>query len=238
MRKLLIVALLPLAACQSNWEKGEAAQPSGTGGSRSFAATGFTSVDLRGPDDVDVRTGANFAVTAEGDSAVLDKLDIRVDGDTLRVGRKDSHDWSMRSERGVKIHVVMPKLGGASVAGSGNLTADRGEGAFHASIAGSGNLSIGELRATDADLSIAGSGDIQVAGSATKLSASIAGSGDIDAAGFSASAADVSIAGSGSIRSTVKGEATVSIIGSGDAELTGGAKCHVSKIGSGEARCN
>ncbi|HVJ03233.1 MAG TPA: head GIN domain-containing protein [Sphingomonas sp.] len=238
MRNLWIVALLPLAACQSNWEKGEAAQPSGTGASRSFAATGFTSVDLRGPDDVEVKTGGNFAVTAEGDSAVLDKLDIRVVDGTLRVGRKDSHDWSMRGDRGVKVHVVLPKLTGASVSGSGNLSADRGEGAFGASIAGSGNLSIGELRATDADLSIAGSGDIHVAGSANKLSASIAGSGDIDAAGFTASSADVSIAGSGSVRSTVKGEASVSIIGSGDAELTGGAKCHVSAIGSGEARCS
>jgi len=88
MRMLLIVALLPLAACQSNWEKqGEAAQVSGGGATRSFAASDFTGVEVRGSDDVDVKTGQKFAVTAEGDAKVLDQLDIRVVNGTLRVGR-------------------------------------------------------------------------------------------------------------------------------------------------------
>jgi hypothetical protein len=238
MRKLWIVALLPLAACQSNWEKGQAAEPSGTGATRSFAASGFTAVDLRGPDDVDVKTGGNFAVVAEGDPAVLDRLDIRVVDGTLRVGRKDGNDWSFRDNKGVKVHVVMPKLQGAAVSGSGNLVADRGEGAFGASVAGSGNLSIGTLSATDADLSIAGSGDLQVGGTASRLSASIAGSGDIDASRLTAAGADVSIAGSGNVRGTVKGQAKVSIVGSGDVELGGGAQCQVSKLGSGDVRCS
>ena len=43
MRMLLMVALLPLAACQWNWEKkGEAAQASGSGATRSYAASGLT----------------------------------------------------------------------------------------------------------------------------------------------------------------------------------------------------
>jgi len=237
MRMLLTIALLPLAACQSNWEKGEAAQPSGTGATRSFAASGFTGVDLRGPDDVEVRTGPRFAVTAEGDSAVLDKLDIRVVNGTLRVGRRDSDSWSYGRDHRVKVHVVMPRLVAASVAGSGDLTADRAEGAFSGAIAGSGNLRIEALHATEAELSIAGSGDVSVGGTASRLSASVAGSGDIDATRLAASSADVSIAGSGNVRGTVKGPASVSILGSGDVELGGGARCEVSKLGSGEARC-
>lgn len=238
MRKLWIVALLPLAACQSNWEKGQAAEPSGQGTTRSFAATGFTSVELRGPDDVDVTTGANFAVTAEGDAAALDQLDIRVVDGALRVGRKNNGPWQSSRDRGVTVHVVLPKLQAASVSGSGDLTADRGEGAFSAAIAGSGDLTIGTLNATDLDLSIAGSGDLKVAGTASNLSASIAGSGNIDARGLTATGADVAIAGSGNVHATVKGQASVSIVGSGDAELGGGAKCEVSKLGSGEARCS
>lgn len=238
MRMLLILALLPLAACQSNAEKqSHAAQVSGSGGTRSFAASGFTGVELRGPDDVDVKTGANFAVTAEGDPKVLDQLDIRVVDGSLRVGRKDSKERWLNSDRGARIHVVMPKLTIASVSGSGNLGVERGEGDFSGAISGSGNLSIGELRANAADLSIAGSGDLNVAGNTGKLSASIAGSGDIDAVRLTAANADVAIAGSGNLRGTVKGPASVSIVGSGDVELGGGAKCTVSAIGSGEARC-
>src|SRR4051812_36291171 len=120
MRMLLIVALLPLAACQSNWEKqGQAAQASGTGATRNFAANGFTAVELRGSDDVDVKTGTNFSVTAQGDPKVLDQLDIRVVDGTLRVGRKESKNEWFHNDRGAQIHVVMPRLTSAAVGGSG-----------------------------------------------------------------------------------------------------------------------
>lgn len=236
---LLALALLPATACHASWEKdGHAVQPSGKGGTRSFAASGFTGVDLRGPDDVDVKTGGAFAVTAEGDTAVLDELEVEVVDGTLRVGRKDHRGFSFSNDRGVKVHVTMPKLTAASVSGSGDMRVDKAEGDFRGAIAGSGNLGIDALNATDADLSIAGSGDLKVAGSGARLSASVAGSGDIDAAGFAASSADISIAGSGSVKGTVKGDAKISLIGSGDVELTGGAKCSVSSMGSGEARCS
>lgn len=237
---LLLVALLPLAACQSNAEKqSQAASVSGSGATRTYAATGFTGVELRGPDDVDVKTGATFAVTAEGDPKVLDLLDIRVVGSNLRVSRKDLQSGWLSSDHGARIHVVMPRLTSAAVAGSGDLSVARGEGDFGGAVSGSGNLTVADLRAGTAELSVAGSGDLSVAsGTASKLSASIAGSGDIDAQHLTAASADVSIAGSGNLHGTVNGPASVSIVGSGDADLGGGAKCSVNAIGSGEAHCS
>lgn len=237
---LFALALLPAAtACHASWEReGNAAPVSGTGTTRSFAASGFTKVDLRGPDDIEVRNGAQFAVTAEGDSAVLDQLEIRVVDGTLRVGRKDRAGFSFSSDRGAKIHVTLPRLTAANVSGSGNMRVDRAEGDFRGAIAGSGNLGIAALAATNADLSIAGSGDLNVAGTARRLNASIAGSGDIDAGKLTASGASISVIGSGSMRGVVKGGASVSIAGSGNVDLTGGAKCSVSAVGSGEAHCS
>jgi len=242
MRTLIALALLPLmatGACHASWEKeGKTAPSSGTGTSRTFTASGFTKIDLRGPDDIDVKNGTQFAVTAEGDAATLDKLEVQVVDGTLRVGRKDRNGFSVSSDRGVKIHVTLPSLDAASVSGSGNMTVDKAQGDFSGSIAGSGNLSIAALAAKDATLSIAGSGDMDIAGSGAKLSVSIAGSGDVDASKYTATGADVSIAGSGSLKGVVKGDASVSLIGSGDVELSGGAKCSVHSLGSGEARCS
>jgi hypothetical protein len=247
MRMLLIAAMLPLVACHSNAEnrrsdadatvQGEAAKPSGSGATRSFAATGFTGVDLAGSDDVDVKQGAAFSVTAEGDPRILDALDIRVDNGTLRVGRKRGA-VNLADDKGAKVHVVMPKLTSASLGGSGNLDIARAEGDFEGSLAGSGNLRIADLHGGDAALSLAGSGDLTVAGSITKLSANVAGSGNLQGERLSATSADVAIAGSGSVRAVVKGPADVSLLGSGEAALTGGAKCTVSAIGSGEAHCS
>jgi len=235
----ITAAVLPLTACSfANGMSGDVVQPSGSGDTRNFDVSGFTEVSLRGADDVEVRTGPVFKVTAEGDSALLDRLEIRKDGDSLRIGRKDG-DWKWGGDKGAKITVTLPRLLGASVAGSGDMTVDRAEGNFDGSIAGSGNLSIRQFAGGKADLSIAGSGDLHVAGGqASEIEASIAGSGDIDAASLKATRGELSIAGSGNIRTQVTGEADISIVGSGNVELTGGAKCSVSKMGSGAANCS
>ncbi|WP_423605813.1 head GIN domain-containing protein [Sphingomonas sp. MS122] len=234
----ITAAILPLTACNfANGMSGDVVQPSGSGGTRSFQVADFTGVSLRGADDVEVRTGPAFAVTAEGDSALLDRLEIRKDGNTLRVGRKEG-DWKWGGGKGAKVTVTMPRLVNADVAGSGNMTVDRAEGDFGGSIAGSGNLSIAQLRGGKADLSVAGSGDLRIAaGEASEIDASIAGSGDIDVPAIRAARGDFSIAGSGNIRAQITGEADISIVGSGNVDLTGGAKCSVSKMGSGEAHC-
>lgn len=235
----ITAVVLPLAGCNfANGMSGDVVQPSGSGGTRTFQVADFTGVSLRGADDVEVKTGPAFAVTAEGDSALLDRLEIRKDGNTLRVGRKDG-DWKWGGGKGAKITVTMPRLVNADVAGSGNMTVDRAEGDFGGSIAGSGNLSIAQLRGGKADLSIAGSGDLRIAaGEASEIDASIAGSGDIDVGTLRAVRGDLSIAGSGNIRAQITEAADISIVGSGDVELTGGAKCSVNKMGSGEARCS
>ncbi len=240
MRLLILAALLPVTtACHASWEKDpRTVTPTGAGATRDFAASGFTAIDLRGPDDVEVRAGPSFSVRAEGDSAVLDQLKIEVVGDTLRVGRKNLHGLSFSSDHGAKIYVTLPALRGALVSGSGDLQVDRAGGDFNGSVAGSGNLSVAALDARQTQLSLAGSGDMTLAGKAGQLSANITGSGDVEADKLVATGADVSVTGSGSLKAAVKGNASVSLVGSGDVELTSGAKCTVHSVGSGEVRCS
>ncbi len=240
MRPLLVLALLPLAtACHTSWEgKGTKVEASGTGTSRSFAARDFTGVALKSSDDVDVRTGAGFSVTAEGDPIVLDQLDIRLDGKTLTVGRKGKAGMFWDKGGAAKIHVVLPRLSEAMVAGSGTMLVDRAEGKFDGMVAGSGDLTLVSVTAQEASFSIAGSGDITLAGRADKMDVSVAGSGGLKGRQFTAGSADISMAGSGSVRANVSGEASVSILGAGDVELRGGAKCEVTKVGSGEVTCS
>lgn len=239
MRLLLICAALPLCACHASWDHGgQAAAPSGGGATRTYAASGFTGVALQGSDDVQVRIADAYSVRAEGDPKVLDQLEIRVDGDKLKIGRKNSDGWNWgNNETSAKIYVTLPKLASADVAGSGDLDADRADGDFNGAISGSGNLKVADVRGGNVNLSIAGSGDMTVAGHASKMVASSLGSGDLDAKNLTATSANVSVAGSGSVTGTVNGEASVSIVGSGDVDLGGGAHCTVSSVGSGDAHC-
>ena len=239
MRLIGLVMMLPLIACSANAETGEAAKARGNGPSRDYDVAGFSTVSLRGADDIEVRVGPSYSVRAQGPADELDKLDILRDGDTLKVGRKQSSGWGWsQSKTPVKIFVTLPRLAGASVAGSGNMSVDRVEGErFRGSIAGSGNLSLGAVRVDEAALSVAGSGDLTGAGEARRLRLDIAGSGDIDARQLTAAEANISIAGSGNARTVVNGPARVSIAGSGDVELGGRPQCTTSRVGSGEVRC-
>ena len=236
MRPIVFALLLPLAACGNGSDDGPGIPATGTGAARSFAATDFTAIDLRGPDDIDVRVGAGYSVRAEGDQTALDKLKIDKDGDTLRIGRTGM-SWGGSSGK-ARIFITMPRIAGAGVSGSGNLSVDRADGSkFDGGVAGSGNLKIAAMAVDKAELSIAGSGNVTAAGTARALELSIAGSGNIDARNVVAQEGEASIAGSGDIAATINGPAKVSLMGSGDIDLGAKARCTTDKMGSGSVRC-
>ena len=234
---IAILAAGSLGACSTGGDDGPGIAPNGSGTVRSYAADGFSRIDLGGGDDVDVRAGTAFSVRAEGPADALDRLRIAKDGQTLEIGRK-RNTWSFGSHPRVKVYVTLPRLAEASIAGSGTMTVDRIEGGgFVADIAGSGDLNIATL-ATDAlEVSIAGSGSVRAGGAVERLEANIAGSGSLDAAGLRATRATVSVAGSGSARAAVSGQAKVEMMGSGNVDLGAAASCQVSKMGSGSVRC-
>lgn len=241
MRALTLALLVPLSACSISWsdDDGKAGVPgTGSGNTRTFAVADFITVDQRGPDDVDVRVGSAFSVRAEGDPETIEKVKIERVGDSLRIGRVNSIGLNWGSKAGAKVYVTMPRVAGASLAGSGDIAIDRVEGAaFTGSIAGAGTMALGTVAVQRLELSIAGAGDVTARGETGALKVSIAGAGDIDAEGLKATRADIEIAGSGSIKAAVDGTAKISILGSGDVDLGPKARCETSKMGSGEVKC-
>lgn len=241
MRCLALIAVLPLAACSfhDGGDPGPGVAAGGGGTARSFAVADFTGIDLRGADDVDVRTGGGFSVRAEGPAAELDRLRIEKVGDALRIGRSNSADFGWGgSHDGVKLFVTMPRIAAAAIAGSGDMRIDRVEGeGFKGESAGSGSLTIAAMAVRSAELSIAGSGGMRLAGTAKRLSVNIAGSGGVKAGDLKAERATVSVAGSGGVEADVAGPAEVSVMGSGAVDLGSNARCTTSKLGSGTVRC-
>ncbi len=237
MRSIFVLApLLTLAACGAANSESRDTGPAGT---RTFAVGGFSAVSLEGSDDVRVVRGPVISVVANGGADVLDKLDIRVEGTTLKIGRKRT-GWAMSwsRDKGAVVVVTAPSITAADVAGSGDMTLDRVDGdAFDGSLADSGSLRVDALTVKRASLSLGGSGDLIAIGAVDQSNLSIAGSGDIDAAKLKSRRADISISGSGDIAAGASESAAISISGSGNATVTGTDKCAISKNGSGEARC-
>lgn len=240
---MLLAVAATLAACSNTGDEGPRVQASGQQGQRSFQLADFDSVSLRGPDDVEVRVGPAFAITAQGDTGVMQALEIKREGNELLIGRRgrgNNFSWGDSDNDGgaIRIIVTMPAIRAASLAGSGDLRVDRVAGGdFNASLAGSGDLALAQVQANALSMNVAGSGDLSAAGTAGRVDVSIAGSGNVDGGSLGTRAAKIAIAGSGNARLQVDGDADVSIVGSGDVDLGPKARCQASKMGSGEVRC-
>ncbi len=203
MRKpMMLVPLLALGACgmSSGHEKGGGA--SGQNGRRDFQVGAFDRVELAGSQNVIVKVGGAPSAYAEGDTGLLERLEVKVENGVLRIGQKKgkwSFGWS-RDHGPVTVHVTAPALKGAEVAGSGDMRIDRVQSDdFAASVAGSGELEVGSLTARSTSFSIAGSGGVSASGAAESADISISGSGDVRAGGLQVKRAKVSIAGSGNV---------------------------------------
>jgi hypothetical protein len=239
MRTMILLATaagLGLGACgHSSAETGRTVQ-------RDYKVAGFDKIEVAGPFDVTVTTGGKPAVHASGDSSLIDKMEVVVEGGTLKIRpKKRDHmfNWSWGSHHAAKVSVSVPMLSEAAIAGSGGIAIDNIKGDhFKGEIAGSGDLNVASIETGSLELSIAGSGGITASGRAKGATYEIAGSGDIDAKGVTTETAKVSIAGSGNVVANATASSDVEIVGSGDVRMSGGGKCSIEKHGSGDVTCS
>jgi hypothetical protein len=242
MRKSL--ALAAVAACTAVSGCGRVhAEDGGATVSRNYQVSNFQKIEVAGPYDVQVRTGANPSVSASGSEKLLGRTVVEVKGDKLLIRPEQSKGWfhfGWSSHGHANFTVTVPQLSGATIAGSGDIKVDKVQGdRFEGTVAGSGGIDVAAMNVQTLKLAIAGSGSAKAgAGKAQSAEYEIAGSGDLDAGAVQTQQAKVSIAGSGSVKAHAASTADVSIMGSGDVDVSGGAKCNVSKAGSGNVRCS
>jgi hypothetical protein len=236
-KALILVPLLVVAgACSASAQHDDAAGPAVQ---RDFQVGAFQGVALEGSMDVVVAVGPQAQVRADGPAAALDRLDIRVENGTLKIGTK--HDTMLswhRSHGRVTVHVTAPPIQRAALGGSGDMRIEQAQAPnFAASVGGSGDMEIAALAAREANFSIAGSGSIRASGTADQINDTIAGAGDAALEGLQVNRAHVSLVGSGDSSIHATGSVDGAIMGSGDIVVRGTTQCSVQKIGSGNIHC-
>ena len=240
MKKSLAAAIAASAVLATGCQV-RAEENGGPDVSRNYQVGAFQQIEVAGPYDVEVKTGANPSVSARGSEKLLGRTLVEVKNGKLVIHPEKERGfhfgWSKHGK--ATFTVTVPQLSGATIAGSGDMRIDKVQGqSFKGTVAGSGGLDVGSLDVQTLKLTIAGSGAIRGSGKAQSADYSIAGSGEFEAGGIRTQNAKASIAGSGSIHANAAGTADVSIMGSGDVAITGGAKCKISKAGSGDVRCS
>ncbi len=206
--------------------------------SRNFPVSAFDEVRVGGSDTVKIVRGPTPGVVARGPARLLDNLEIRIEGRKLLVGHKPVMGISWSTNQNMVITVTLPALRAAELAGSGDVSIDRADGAeFEANVSGSGTLDIADVAAASTRLGLRGSGTLEARGTTGVLSADLVGSGDLKAADLHADTAAIAVKGSGSAWAFARKSASVTLTGSGDATVKGTRQCAITSRGSGNARC-
>ena len=86
MAALPLALALTVTACSAEvTSDGKRTVEAGPTTTQSFDLKGFTGVKVAGPDDVTIRQGDAFSITAKGPKGEIDELEIKLDGDVLSI---------------------------------------------------------------------------------------------------------------------------------------------------------
>lgn len=196
----------------------------------------FTKIDLSLAADVYVYEDSTLefpSIEIEAPSNLLEHITTKVHGSTLEIDSRKC----FKNAGDITIWVRLPKLQGAFINGSGNIT---GETAFHTDnlaleINGSGNVGFEAYATNTVTSSIEGSGNVELWGTCNKKSVEINGSGNVMAKNLMAEDCAVNINGSGDCHVHANNDLDVTINGSGNVYYTGDpAKVKININGSGD----
>ena len=175
-------------------------EPSGREESRTLEVADFEALALRGSYKLELTAGQAYRVTLTGDTALLDKVDAAVEGQTLRIGLEEGMRWGDIGQ--LEARVGLPTLRALTIDGRVDAM----------------------LAALDSDnlaLTINGAGEIEANGVCGRLSLTTNGAGDFAGRELRCKSVAITINGAGdaavyasqSLSSTINGVGNVTVYG-------------------------
>jgi Putative auto-transporter adhesin, head GIN domain len=206
--KAHVLLTLALSACSPVF----GIQGSGVEATVTRTVEPFQRIRIAGSGDAIVRVGEKQRVTIVCDDNLIEHVRTHVDDGTLELGMERG---SYRLKKGLRFEISVPRLTGASIAGSGDID-------------------VSGIDAESFDVSIAGSGEVRASGRAERLDVDIAGSGDAALYPLAARSVEVDIAGSGDVAVSASEDLNAQIFGSGSVHYRGDPRVKRTIAGSGE----
>lgn len=213
------------------------AAPCAHAATRGYTITSFDAIRVDAPVTVILTTGTGASARAEGDQALLDRLNITMSGRLLNIGlnraqpgQKGSGAATLRLSTGMVDRIVM--LGGGSISVN-RMKGLRGQ----IVLGGNGDVTIAAVDLDRIELTLAGGGRATLTGRAGDASIRVSGTGAVAAEALRTRQAVIGNEGPGSIALTADVTARITASGSGDVAVTGKAACTVDNRGTGRIDC-
>lgn len=173
---------------------------SGRTETKSLDLAGFTKLNVSSAFTVDVTQSETYKVEITVDDNLVERLDVRVSGDTLYVGLKPG--TSMIGSATMKAQVTMPELTDLKLSGatSGAISGFSSGKSLDVEVSGASKLK-GDIACGDARFEVSGASRVELTGAAQDLRVVASGASTAALDGFPA--VDVEVEASGASRATV-----------------------------------
>jgi len=209
----------------------------------------FTEVDASSAFDVTIANGDTHAVAITVDDNIVEDLDVRLDGKTLRIGMKGPNSYRNITQQAA---VTMPalsrlKLSGASAADLGDLASGDplemdisgassvkcrdlvvGDSSFK--LAGASSVDCTSIEASDVEIDVAGASSLELVGSGGNADVKAEGASRVRLDSFPVRDADVKLSGASNGTVNVSGTLNVDLAGSSKLEYHGGPQLGETKM--------
>lgn len=197
----------------------------------------FSSVELRGAGNLDIKQTGEETLSVEAEDNLIDRIETSVEGETLIIQIKNPwFFWSFWPTKEINYSLSVDDLEKVSISGSGSAKADKlSADDFEINISGSGNVDL-TLDVKNLDIDISGSGKVILDGTSTKNDLNISGSGKYDAQNLSSETVKINISGSGESIVNAKKLLDVKISGSGKVQYLGSPDIDQDISGSGSIK--
>lgn len=207
---------------------------------RNLYVGSFERLRVDGPYRVTVTTGRSPGGRVSGEARQLDRVEVRLDGNTLVV-RPPIDRWQDRPPEGatpIAVTLTTPTLTAATVIGGGAVTIAGGRTVrLDLTVTGNGSIALAGAAVDQANATVIGSGRIALAGRAAKARLLVNGPGRIEAESLDAGELVVRVDGPGEALASARFTATVTNIGVGRVTVAGSPKCVVKSDAGGPVVC-
>lgn len=205
---------------------------------RRIMVTGFDSIRVEGPFDVEVRTGGSTGATVSGAARAIDGVQIRVEDRVLVVSASLNAwgGWPDARTQQPRIVATAPLLRAATMLGNGRLAIDRMAGQQVAiDLSGSGTLSVGAVTADEFRATLTGAGSLDVRGTAARARFASDGANRIDATGLAVR--DLTVVSQSPSESSFSASETANVTATGLGQVTVAGQAACTIAGPGPVRC-
>jgi hypothetical protein len=167
--------------------------------------TDFTALDINHAFDVTVMQGDEYSVTIRVDDNFVDDLDIKVQGDALKIGFKSTFNTRMKDAT-FEADITMPELSAIDVSSASRvkITGFSSSAPFLANVSSAGSLR-GAIDAGDTTLDVSSASSVELDGSGADLVVNASGASTVDLSDFPVGGATVDASSASRVTVNVSG---------------------------------